>query len=85
MVNKPEKIYIISNIYTMPSNFRKKKPVSYGFFKLGKKLNMDNKSLIFVNQDKNRVYYKTLDRKTRKTSYIKDISYFDLKKIGGII
>ena len=85
MDNKPEKINIISNVYTMPANMRKKQPASYGFFKLGKKLNQENKSLIFVNQDKNRVYYKTLDRKTGKTSYIKDILYIDLKKIGGKI
>jgi len=79
----PEKINIISNVFTMPTNFRKKQPASYGFFKLGQKLNRENKSLIFVNQDKNRVYYKTKDNTTGETSYVKDILYIDLKKIGG--
>lgn len=77
---KREKIDIITNVFTMPDNFSKTKPVSYGFFKFGKELNKKNKKLIFVNQDKNWVYYKVYDKNTGNISRIKEMLYEDLKR-----
>lgn len=69
-----EKINIISNLYTINLiEFRNTKPLSYAFLCFEKAVNRSGYNLIFVNQDKNRVYFKLFNKENRKFSYIMDI------------
>jgi len=74
-----EKIYLISNPYTIPKEFQKNKPVSYNYYKFQKSLENRGLSLLFVNQDDNHVYFRVKNNVTGDKTCIMSISYNELK------
>lgn len=77
-----ENIYLISNPYTIPKNFEQKYPLSYNYYKFQKSLETRGLTLIFVNQDKNHVYFKVRNIKTNKTTRVIGTSYTELKNFS---
>jgi hypothetical protein len=74
-----EKIYLIGNLNTIDlKQFKKEYPLSYAYLCLENHLNNSGLTLIFINQDINRVYFKIRNNINNKTSYIMDLSNSDL-------
>jgi len=77
-VSNIEKIYLISNPYTIPKNFQIDKPLSYNFYRFQKSLESRDMKLFFVKQDKNYVYFQVHDVKTKKVTRIFGMLYREL-------
>jgi len=76
---KMENINQISNENTINlKHLKQNKPLSYAFYCLGNNLNNSGMTLIFIKQDKNRVYFKIRNNINNKTTYIMDLSNKDL-------
>jgi len=74
-----DKVNIISNPNTVDFvTLRSESPVSYAYFVLQNRLNNMGIELIFVNEDKNRVYFKVKDRASGRKSYIMDVTQDEL-------
>lgn len=74
-----EPIFLISNLNTIDlKRFKKEKPLSYAFFMLGRNLNNSGMRLDFVNQDKNRVYFKIHNKINNYTTSINELSNEEL-------
>ncbi len=76
---KFEKIQIISNPRTIDfKTFEFKKPLSYAYFQLQNNLRQNNTTIEFINQDKDRVYFRVHDWETKRKTPILDISNQEL-------
>lgn len=75
------KIKLISNLNTIDlREFKRENPLSYAYLCFQEYLKNFNMELIYINEDKNRVYFKIKDLKYNKNSYIMDISKEELLK-----
>ena len=73
-----EKIYLISNLLTIPKDFERKYPLSYNFYKFQTSLETRGLKLFFIKQDKNYVYFQVHDMKTKKVTRIFGMLYREL-------
>lgn len=76
------KIELVSNLNTIDlREFKRENPLSYAYLCFQEYLkNFNNMELIYINEDKYRVYFKIKDLEYGKNSYIMDISKEELLK-----
>jgi hypothetical protein len=77
-----KKISLISNTNTLDKTYIKKNPLSMAFYYMGIHLERNGFYLDYVNEDKNRVYFKLKNLITKKESYIMDLSLKELKHMN---
>ncbi|MBS3748164.1 MAG: hypothetical protein KGY67_00505 [Candidatus Thermoplasmatota archaeon] len=75
-----ERIYLISNPLTIPSDFKDTHPLSYKFYLLQRSLADVGIRLRFVKQDTNYVYVQAINMKTYRKSRIFTLSYDEIRK-----
>ena len=61
------------------------KPVSYAYLCLKNRLNNSGMELIFINQDKNRVYFKIKNNINKYITSIIDLAYNELLSMNNYI
>lgn len=80
-MNKTEKIKLIVNLNSVDlSSFKRDNPLSYAYLCFQDYIQNFNGELIYINEDKNRVYFKIEDLKNNKTSRVMDILKEELLK-----
>ena len=62
--------------------FKKENPLSYAFLCFENCLNNSGMTLTFMNQDKNRIYFKIFNTINKKTSYIMDLNFKELLNLN---
>ena len=82
-----EKIRLIGNntFYYNQEELKKLKrnePLTYAYFCLQERLYQSGIRLDFINQDKNRVYFKCFNKINKKSSYIMDLTYKEILKMN---
>lgn len=78
---KNEEIKLVGNLNTIDlREFKRENPLSYAYLCFQEYLKNFNMELIYINEDKYRVYFKIKDLESNKNSYIMDISKEELLK-----
>ena len=74
-----EKLRLISNVNTINlKQLRKEEPLSYAVYVLQESLNNSGMTLLFINKDKNRVYFRIRNNINSYLSSIIDYTYENL-------